>query len=91
MNHYTKTIVKELSQICDFSVINRIREIELNGKALPDLEIDEVCISEIWSAWDNAKVFYIDQERHTCTRSYIREVLLRYCQNRDDMINNVYI
>lgn len=87
MYNYTIAIKKELSQIKDFSVIEGIKAMELNDTVLPHLVLGEQLVNEIKNAWIDAKLFYIDKEEHYCTKNYVREVIIHYCQNRTMLKN----
>ena len=89
MNTYTMAIRKELSQIGDFSVIKEIKEMELNDTVLSHLELGEVLVNEIRRAWMKCNVFDIGNEAHYCTKNYVCEVIIRYCQNRT-LLKNKY-
>lgn len=77
MNNYTKAIWKELKQIKNFEQIKRIKDLPLNGTILSHLELSDGLIDAIRDEWMRKGFF----DKY-CTHNYIREVVLRYCQNR---------
>ena len=85
MNTYTTAIKIELSQINNFSVIKAIKEMKLNEIVLSHLELGEALVNEVRNAWMQHKLFTIDDEKHYCTRNFVREVIIRYCQNRTSL------
>lgn len=91
MNNYTSAVKKELQQLSTFSQIKEIRDKELNSVILSHLEMSEDLVEGIKSEWEQKKIFkkQIKGDDGTtliedsyCTRSYVREIILRYCQNR---------
>ena len=86
MNTYTTAIKKELSQITSFSIIKSIKNIELNETVLSHLELGETLVNEVRNAWLQNKLFTIgNNEDHYCTKNYVREIIIRYCQNRTSL------
>lgn len=79
MNTYTEAIKKELLQLTQFSQIEQIKHQELNAAILSHLEMSEELVNEVTSAWNRSGIFAPDSY---CTRSYVQDVILRYCQNR---------
>ncbi|MCI2047980.1 MAG: hypothetical protein LKJ90_09755 [Faecalibacterium sp.] len=78
MNKYTAAIKAELSQITDFHSIEEIKSTPLNASVLAHLEMSDDLVNDILQTWEGKNLlkdsgFY---------RSYIRDVILRYCQNR---------
>lgn len=92
INHInTSAVKKELQQLSTFSQIKEIRDKELNSVILSHLEMSEDLVEGIKSEWEQKKIFkkQIKGDDGTtliedsyCTRSYVREIILRYCQNR---------
>lgn len=78
MNHYTTAIQNELSQITDLDKIKEIKNTELNSAILAHLELSDQLVDEIRNIWDMKRVFGTSY----CTRNFVREIILRYCQNR---------
>lgn len=95
MNNYTNAIMSELKQIDSLERIKEIKAKELDSKILSHLELSEKLVTEIKQAWEAKRIF----NDSYCTRNYVREVILRYCQNRfefrtkfeinDDMLLNI--
>jgi len=90
-DNYTSAVKKELQQLSTFSQIKEIRDKELNSVILSHLEMSEDLVEGIKSEWEQKKIFkkHIKGDDGTtliedsyCTRSYVREIILRYCQNR---------
>lgn len=77
MNNYTNAIMAELKQLDSLEKIKEIKAIELNSKILSHLQLSEELVTEIKHEWE-ARIF----NDSYCTRNYVREVILRYCQNR---------
>lgn len=107
MKNYTNSIQKELMQLDDYDKISEIKNEELNSVILSHLEMSEELISAIVNDWNSKNIFKRAKENNDgsvvmedsyCTRNYVQEVLLRYCQNRskykekfnikDGIINN---
>lgn len=86
MNNYTLAIKRELLQINDYEKISQIKNEKLNSTILSHLEMSEELIHDIKFAWNNAGIFKKRKdntvEMSYCTRNYVQEVILRYCQNR---------
>lgn len=90
-DNYTSAVKKELQQLSTFSQIKEIRDKELNSVILSHLEMSEDLVEGIKSEWEQKKIFKkqikgddgttLIEDRY-CTRSYVREIILRYCQNR---------
>ena len=82
---------KRIATVSTFSQIKEIRDKELNSVILSHLEMSEDLVEGIKSEWEQKKIFkkQIKGDDGTtliedsyCTRSYVREIILRYCQNR---------
>ncbi|WP_286161266.1 helix-turn-helix transcriptional regulator [Clostridium sp. KNHs214] len=91
MNTYTKAIEAELKQLSEFEKIKEIKAQELNATILSHLELSEELVTSIKDAWEEMKLFTREKEDNNgnkiveesyCTRNYVREIILRYCQNR---------
>lgn len=90
MNTYTNAIKTELSQINNFEQLVEIKNENLNATVLPHLELSEELVSDIKDAWEGKNLFVQSKtcndkvlfEKSYCTRNYVREIILRYCQNR---------
>ena len=78
MNNYTNAIKAELKQIKTLEEVKEIKDRNLNSKILSHLELSEELVTEIRQVWTDKKFF----NDSYCTRNYVREVILRYCQNR---------
>lgn len=108
MNKYTQAIEEELKQLDDFQKIKAIRDKELNARILPHLKLSEDLVTSIKESWEGKKLFLresvdddgqIISKESYATRNYVREIILRYCQNRkhfmgefslrDGMISNL--
>ncbi len=86
MNTYTKAIKNELTQVKEFTIIMRIKNLPLNATVLPHLELSEDLVSDIKTAWLASDVFLDENNKlHYCTSNFVREVIIRYCQNRTAM------
>lgn len=90
MKTYTNAIKTELSQINNFEQLVEIKHENLNATVLPHLELSEELVSDIKDAWEEKNLFVQSKtfndkillEKSYCTRNYVREIILRYCQNR---------
>lgn len=90
MNDYTNAIKVELMQLTDYDRISEIKNEELNSTILSHLEMSEELISAITNHWNGKGIFkrskivngkHIEEDSY-CTRSYVQDVIIRYCQNR---------
>lgn len=84
---YTNTIKAELMQLKDADKINTIKNEELNATILAHLQLNDDFINDIKNEWNGAHVFKKKDENGKvvnsyCTRNYVCEVVIRYCQNR---------
>lgn len=86
MNNYTEAIKKELMQLNKYDDIAMIKNQELNSTVLSHLEMSEDLIVAILTKWNGAGIFKKEKDggvkESYCTRNYVQEVVLRYCQNR---------
>lgn len=90
MNSYSAAIKTELMQLNDFKSISEIKDSELNSTILSHLEMSEELVSDITEDWNGKSIFKrtkIFDEKSTevysyCTRKYVQDVILKYCQNR---------
>lgn len=86
MNNYTNAIRAELMQLTDYNKIAEIKARELNAVVLSHLELSDDFIDSIKNKWNTAGVFKREKdgivEDSYCTRNYVQEVIIRYCQNR---------
>lgn len=77
MNNYTSAIKAELLQIREFAQLQQIKNTPLNATILSHLELSESLVADLREAWMSNKLF-----ETSCYRNYVREIVLRYCQNR---------
>lgn len=87
MFNYTIAIKNELLQLKDFKKIAMIKEEELNSTILSHLEMNEELVEDIRTEWNKAGIFKKERpgsviENSYCTKNYVQEVIIRYCQNR---------
>ena len=86
MNNYTNAIKTELLQLKDYANIAEIKSHELNSTILSHLEMSEDLVETIKNQWNTAGIFKREKngkiEKSYCTRNYVQEVIIRYCQNR---------
>lgn len=87
MNTYTEAIKKELLQLNEYDKIFQIKREKLNSTILSHLELAEDLIDDITTAWNSAGIFKRKNDKGIiedsyCTRSYVQQVVIRYCQNR---------
>ena len=90
MNIYTCAIKAELMQLKDYNQISEIKDQELNAIVLAHLELSEELIEAVKTEWNSSSIFkrkeVIDEKvvfvDSYCTRNYVQEVIIRYCQNR---------
>lgn len=85
MNNYTKAIKVELRQLNDFVQIAEIRKAELNSVILAHLELSEGLVSDIQDDWNQKRMFRSADSQSMdgkCYKNYVREIIIRYCQNR---------
>lgn len=86
MNNYTNAIKTELLQLKDYATIAEIKSHELNSIILSHLEMSEELVETIRNQWNTAGIFKRKKARKVeasyCTRNYVQEVIVRYCQNR---------
>jgi len=96
MNKYTQAIKKELSQLTKFEDIECIKRRPLNATVLAHLEMSGDLVTDIRNAWMGNQVFDITGannsiEHHTCYDNYVRDVIIRYCQNRAELKKELHI
>lgn len=86
MNNYTEAIKTELMQLKDNKQIAHIKALRLNSTVLSHLELCDELVEEIKENWNKKGIFKREKagviEESYCTRNYVQEVILRYCQNR---------
>jgi len=87
MNTYTMAIKKELLQLKDYKKISKIKGEEFNSTILSHLEMGMELVEDIKTEWNNAGVFIKENDDGTieesyCTRNYVQEIIIKYCQNR---------
>ena len=81
MTSYTEAIKREISEI---------KETELNSTILSHLEMSNDLVDAVKTDWNAKGIFKrIEKEEDKqivvdsyCTRPYVQDVILRYCQNR---------
>lgn len=85
MNNYTNAIKAELMQLTDFDKIAEIKAQELNSTILSHLEMSDELVETIKNQWNMTAIFKRKKdgvvEDSYCTRNYVQEVIIRYCQN----------
>lgn len=90
MNSYSEAIKTELMQLNDYNSISEIKGSELNATILSHLEMSEELVSAITDDWNGKNIFKRIEENNGestqvdsyCTRKYVQDVILKYCQNR---------
>lgn len=86
MNHYTNAIKAELMQLTDYDKIAEIKAQKLNSTILSHLEMSDELVDTIKNKWNESAIFMREKsgkvEESYCTRNYVQEVIIRYCQNR---------
>lgn len=90
MNSYTNAIKVELMQLSDYGKISEIKKEELKSIILSRLEMSEELISAIKKNWNGKHIFKRSKkingkevkEDSYCIRTYVQEVIVKYCQNR---------
>lgn len=90
MTSYTEAIKRELKQLNDYGQISEIKETELNSTILSHLEMSNDLVDAVKTDWNAKGIFKrIEKEEDKqivvdsyCTRPYVQDVILRYCQNR---------
>ena len=89
MTIYTEAIKKELKQLNDFEQISEIKDTELNSTILAHLEMSEDLVDALKNDWNKKGIFKKIEKNvdSYCTRPYVQDVILRYCQNRSKYKN----
>ncbi len=90
MSSYTDAIKRELKQLHDYELISEIKDTDLNSTILAHLEMSNELVDDIKKDWDKKGIFKRIEETDGvktevdsyCTRPYVQDVILRYCQNR---------
>lgn len=90
MTSYTEAIKRELKQLNDYGQISEIKETELNSTILSHLEMSNDLVDAVKTDWNAKGIFKRiekEEDKQTvvdsyCTRPYVQDVILRYCQNR---------
>lgn len=90
MSSYTDAIKRELKQLHDYESISEIKDTDLNSTILAYLEMSNELVDDIKKDWDKKGIFKRIEETDGvktevdsyCTRPYVQDVILRYCQNR---------
>ena len=90
MNSYTNAIKVELMQLTDYDKISEIKNEEFNATILSHLEMSDELISAIKKDWNGKHIFKRSKivkgkavkEDSYCIRTYVQEVIMKYCQNR---------
>lgn len=90
MTIYTEAIKKELKQLNDYEQISEIKDTELNSTILSHLDMSEDLVDAVKNEWNKKGIFKKIEEKEGekrivdsyCTRPYVQDVILRYCQNR---------
>ena len=80
----------QLLQLNDYGQISEIKETELNSTILSHLEMSNDLVDAVKTDWNAKGIFKrIEKEEDKqivvdsyCTRPYVQDVILRYCQNR---------
>ena len=98
MTNYTNAIKNELIQLNSCDKIAEIKKQDFNATILSHLEMTDTLVYEVQDAWNTAKLFkkmvklqipttenakdtYVEVDSY-CTKAYVQEVILKYCQNR---------
>lgn len=86
MNNYTTAIMAELKQL-SYEQISIIKKECLNSTILAHLELSDDFVDKIRKDWLDRKIFEKKNEKgeteeHSCYRNYVREIIIRFCQNR---------
>ena len=84
MKTYTCAIIAELEQFTTFDQIKQIKDEELNSTIVSHLELSDELVNKIRDKWNDT--IFKTIERY-CTRPYVQEVILKYCQNRQKYIH----
>ncbi len=88
MNTYTEAIERELKQLSSYEQILEIKERDLNATVLAHLELGEGLVNTVRDDWNKKGIFKRissksgETEDSYCTRPYVQQIILRYCQNR---------
>ena len=87
MNVYTTAIKNEMLQLKDYNSIMEIKGMDLNATILSHLEMTDELVGTIKDCWNAAGIFKRTTDEcievdSFCTRNFVHEVLIRYCQNR---------
>lgn len=89
---YEKAVVEELKQLGSADVIKEIHDSELNGTVLSKLALTEDIVTTVRTDWLDRNLFDEKKkdgsiEKHTVYRTYVKETILKYCQNRISFIS----
>ncbi len=82
MNTYSNCIKNELSQISSFEVLSDIKKQEFNSVILSHLELSDDLISYVRNSWNEKNLFDKEDETHICYSTYVKDIVIKYCQNR---------
>lgn len=88
MERYTDAIKRELKQLQSYGQIAEIKNTDLNATILSHLELSSELVDAIKDDWNSKEIFKRTSnggqfvESSYCTRGYVQDVILRYCQNR---------
>lgn len=89
MNNYTNAIKRELMQLTNFDQIASIKALDLNATVLSHLELSDDLIDQVKMNWNQKAIFERVKDGNIdpsyCTKNYVMEIVLRYCQHRTEM------
>lgn len=80
MDSYNEAIKNELGHLESFSQVKEIHDKELNAVVLAHLKLTDSLVTSVRDSWQAKKLF----QGSYCTRPYVQDVIVRYCQNRSD-------
>ncbi len=90
MASYTEAIKRELMQLNDYGQISEIKNTDLNSTILSHLELSDDLVDAVKNDWNSKGIFKRKETKDDkkievnsyCTRPYVQDVIIRYCQNR---------
>ena len=91
MSSYTDAIKVELMQLADYDKISEIKNENFNSTVLSHLEMSDELVSSIKKDWNGKNIFKCRKnvdgkiviKDSYCIRTYVQEVIIKYCQNRE--------
>ncbi|MBP5248589.1 MAG: hypothetical protein J6Z46_01130 [Lachnospiraceae bacterium] len=81
MNTYTEAVMKELESVSSHYLIYEIKRAPLRG-AETELSLNDSLVDDICENWSAKGLFDSDFGTDQRYRSYVRDVIIRYSQNR---------